>query len=405
MAPTVVRVRRAQDGEGRTAGSVSVLLEGLVCGEPGSAPRQRPTPDRRGSSGVQAAPGCAPVRALLRRLRGERRPRPRVRPPARVDKHADVAALVAAGGRWSDIEAEIAKCDVRCASCHRRITCERRGDWRAVLAAQSLASSADRSGERPFTRWPPHRREQRSTFVDPLRPYPKDVPCRNPCGAGQTSHRRLPRPRRLGRLPRRYGGVGRLARPGHQPGLRRRWQQRCPVRQRLRRAVQPGQHPSPRRACPSSTRAPPAPATSRPPRWLRPESPRAATTWCGSRAAPPARRCLRPTRPARSASAPAPARSCWPPAPPHSTATAEPPTPAQPDGARIVDLVGFGGANAFEGTGPAPGLSSATAAVRALGGCTDANNADFAAATQAPRNATTAPAPCGTTPVALRPPS
>ena len=76
-----------------------------------------------------------------------------------------------------------------------------------------------------------------------------------------------------------------------------------------------------------------------------------------------------------------------------------------PDGARIVDLVGFGGANAFEGTGPAPGLSSATAAVRALGGCTDANNADFAAATQAPRNATTAPAPCGTTPVALRPPS
>ncbi len=50
-----------------------------------------------------------------------------------VDKHADVAAMVADGGRWSDVEAEIAKCEVRCASCHRRVTCERRGDWRAVL--------------------------------------------------------------------------------------------------------------------------------------------------------------------------------------------------------------------------------------------------------------------------------
>jgi hypothetical protein len=68
-----------------------------------------------------------------------------------VEKHADVASMVASGGRWSDIEAEIAKCDVRCASCHRRLTCERRGDWRAKLAAESRAASAERAAQRLFT--------------------------------------------------------------------------------------------------------------------------------------------------------------------------------------------------------------------------------------------------------------
>lgn len=65
-----------------------------------------------------------------------------------VEKHADVAVMVAAGGRWSDIEAEVAKCEVRCASCHRRITSERRGDWRSVLAAELRTSSADRAAQR-----------------------------------------------------------------------------------------------------------------------------------------------------------------------------------------------------------------------------------------------------------------
>ena len=64
------------------------------------------------------------------------------------DKHGDVAGMVAAGGRWSHVEAEIAKCEVRCASCHRRITCDRRGDWRAVLAAELRTASAERAARR-----------------------------------------------------------------------------------------------------------------------------------------------------------------------------------------------------------------------------------------------------------------
>jgi len=58
----------------------------------------------------------------------------------------------------------------------------------------------------------------------------------------------------------------------------------------------------------------------------------------------------------------------------------------------IVDLVGYGNANFFEGLGGAPALTNTTAAVRALGGCqdTDSNGADFASATPAPRNSASA---------------
>lgn len=63
--------------------------------------------------------------------------------------------------------------------------------------------------------------------------------------------------------------------------------------------------------------------------------------------------------------------------------------------ARIVDLVGYGSANFFEGTGAAPGLSNTTAAFRAGGGETDTddNAADFSAGTPAPRNSGTDPDP------------
>jgi len=55
---------------------------------------------------------------------------------------------------------------------------------------------------------------------------------------------------------------------------------------------------------------------------------------------------------------------------------------------RILDMVGYGGANNYEGTGPAPTLSSTLSAQRNNAGCTDTdnNNTDFAAATPSPRN-------------------
>ena len=56
--------------------------------------------------------------------------------------------------------------------------------------------------------------------------------------------------------------------------------------------------------------------------------------------------------------------------------------------AQIVDLVGYGTANFFEGPAAAPSLSSTTAGFRAAGGCTDTDNngADFGSAAPAPRN-------------------
>ena len=65
---------------------------------------------------------------------------------------------------------------------------------------------------------------------------------------------------------------------------------------------------------------------------------------------------------------------------------------------QIEDLVGYGTATDFEGTGPAPALSAGTTAdLRGGSGCTDTddNTADFAAGTPAPRSTSTAAAPCG----------
>ena len=63
--------------------------------------------------------------------------------------------------------------------------------------------------------------------------------------------------------------------------------------------------------------------------------------------------------------------------------------------ARIVDLVGYGAANFFEGSGPAPALSNTTAALRASNGRTDTddNAADFAAGQPTPRTSGAAPPP------------
>jgi hypothetical protein len=69
--------------------------------------------------------------------------------------------------------------------------------------------------------------------------------------------------------------------------------------------------------------------------------------------------------------------------------------------ASVEDLIGYGGASDYEGSGPAPALSATTALFRDASGCTDTgvNEADFATAAPAPRNGSSAAASCsGTTP-------
>ena len=73
-------------------------------------------------------------------------------------------------------------------------------------------------------------------------------------------------------------------------------------------------------------------------------------------------------------------------------------TPCTPAAlATIVDLIGYDGANFFEGAGPAPTLSNTTAAFRAGSGCTDtdSNAADFIAGAPAPRTLLTPVFICG----------
>ena len=61
--------------------------------------------------------------------------------------------------------------------------------------------------------------------------------------------------------------------------------------------------------------------------------------------------------------------------------------------ALILDLVGYGGANFFEGSAPAPALSAATAALRQGNGAVDTNDnaADFIAGAPTPRNSGSSP--------------
>ena len=64
--------------------------------------------------------------------------------------------------------------------------------------------------------------------------------------------------------------------------------------------------------------------------------------------------------------------------------------------ARIVDLVGYGSTNFFEGAGPTPAPSNTTSASRKAAGCTetDHNAADFAVGAPTPRNTSTTLSPC-----------
>jgi hypothetical protein len=62
----------------------------------------------------------------------------------------------------------------------------------------------------------------------------------------------------------------------------------------------------------------------------------------------------------------------------------------------VIDRVGYGGANCFEGSAPAPAPSNTTAVQRRGLGCIDAteNDTDFVTAAPAPRNAATSPSQC-----------
>src|SRR4029079_15611536 len=62
----------------------------------------------------------------------------------------------------------------------------------------------------------------------------------------------------------------------------------------------------------------------------------------------------------------------------------------------VVDLVGYGAADCFEGAGPAPTGTAATADVRLLKGCSDGNNnvADFTRDAPTPRNGSAAALDC-----------
>ena len=64
--------------------------------------------------------------------------------------------------------------------------------------------------------------------------------------------------------------------------------------------------------------------------------------------------------------------------------------------AQIVDLVGYGNANFFEGSAAAPATTSTFSDFRADGGCTDTdqNGTDFSSAAAAPRNSASATAQC-----------
>jgi hypothetical protein len=71
-------------------------------------------------------------------------------------------------------------------------------------------------------------------------------------------------------------------------------------------------------------------------------------------------------------------------------------TTTNPTGAQIIDKVGYGTANGFEGTAPTAALSNSTAALRNNNGCSDTNDnaANFTVGTPTPRNSATATNTC-----------
>src|SRR5438876_1185586 len=75
--------------------------------------------------------------------------------------------------------------------------------------------------------------------------------------------------------------------------------------------------------------------------------------------------------------------------------------------AGVIDLVGYDGANCFEGAGAAPTLTNTTAAIRANNGCTDTDNnaSDFASGAPNPRNSAALAFTCSNNPPTITPPA
>lgn len=54
------------------------------------------------------------------------------------EKRYNLGDLPSRYSSWETIQAEIAKCEVRCANCHRRITAKRAGNHRYLLWLDAL---------------------------------------------------------------------------------------------------------------------------------------------------------------------------------------------------------------------------------------------------------------------------
>lgn len=64
------------------------------------------------------------------------------------DKVMNVTALIAKHATWARVAAEIEKCDVRCASCHRKRTSTVANDWRHRRWLVEDRDAADLAGDR-----------------------------------------------------------------------------------------------------------------------------------------------------------------------------------------------------------------------------------------------------------------
>ncbi|AER25978.1 HNH endonuclease [Mycobacterium phage Nappy] len=59
------------------------------------------------------------------------------------DKLYNISNMVAQGFAVTTIKREIAKCEVRCANCHRRMTAKRHGGWWKVVGVEPAGTAAD----------------------------------------------------------------------------------------------------------------------------------------------------------------------------------------------------------------------------------------------------------------------